>query len=79
MATLLARDRTAGVDRDPDSKVSPGTSTTSVNTIPPLGAAIQAKRFWFQRAKSYDRNAVATQVRSAPYSHYPVGYRLTPE
>jgi hypothetical protein len=30
-------------------------------SIPPLGASAAEKRFWFQRNKTYDPNAVATQ------------------
>jgi hypothetical protein len=29
---------------------------------PPLGAATDEKRFWFQRARAYDPNAIATLV-----------------
>jgi hypothetical protein len=61
MATVLIRDRAVKVEVDPDSKLGPDTSTTSVNTIPPLGEAIQEKRFWFQRTKAYDADAIATQ------------------
>ncbi|GAB1318572.1 Phthalate transporter [Madurella fahalii] len=61
MAAVLARDRSVTAGRDPDSKLEPDVSTTSVNTIPPLGAAINEKRFWFQRTKSYDPDSIATQ------------------
>jgi hypothetical protein len=62
MATVLVRDRAVRVERDPDSKLSPGTSTTSINTIPPLGEPAQEKRFWFQRTKAFDADAIATQA-----------------
>lgn len=64
MATILARDKAVEAERDPDSKLGPDTSTTSVNTIPPLGEAKQEKRFWFQRNGSFDRDAIATQASS---------------
>ncbi|KAK4150769.1 major facilitator superfamily domain-containing protein [Chaetomidium leptoderma] len=62
MAEILLVYKTDKVDRDPDSKVGPDTSTTSVNTIPLLGEPVQEKRFWFQRTGSYDRDAIATQA-----------------
>ncbi len=62
MATVLVRERAVKVERDPDSKQSPGTSSTSINTIPPLGEPAQEKRFWFQRTKAFDPDAIATQV-----------------
>ncbi|KAK4234029.1 major facilitator superfamily domain-containing protein [Achaetomium macrosporum] len=61
MATVFARDTAVGAERGLESKLGPDTSTTSVNTIPPLGEAIQEKRFWFQRTKSYNPDAIATQ------------------
>ena len=30
--------------------------------IPPLGKEVEEKRFWFQRGKTYDPNAIATLV-----------------
>jgi hypothetical protein len=66
MATVLVSDRAVKVEADPDSKLGPDTSTTSVNTIPPLGEAIQEKRFWFQRTKAYDADAIATQASFVP-------------
>jgi hypothetical protein len=62
MATIIARDRAAAAEGDPDSKMGPDTSTTSVNTIPPLGEPKQEKRFWFQRTGFFDRDAIATQA-----------------
>ncbi|KAF2096478.1 MFS general substrate transporter [Rhizodiscina lignyota] len=37
------------------------TDVTASEEIPPLGVAGEEKRFWFQRAKSYDPDAIATQ------------------
>jgi hypothetical protein len=34
--------------------------TEALTEVPPLGAPHEEKRFWFQRAKTYDPNAVAT-------------------
>lgn len=34
---------------------------TSSTEIPPLGALVEEKRFWFQRTKTYDPDAIATQ------------------
>jgi hypothetical protein len=64
MATIIARDRAAETEGDTDIKLGPETSTTSVNTIPPLGEPKQEKRFWFQRTGSFDRDAIATQASS---------------
>lgn len=68
MATVLARDKTVTAGRNPDSKLEPDISTTSVNTVPPLGDPITEKQFWFQRAKSYGSDSIATQ---ASLSHIP--------
>lgn len=67
MSTVLIKNRTArvetdGSERDSDGKAGPETSTTSVNTVPPLGEAVLRKRFWFERNRSYDADAVATQA-----------------
>ncbi|KAH8879002.1 MFS general substrate transporter [Thozetella sp. PMI_491] len=44
-----------------DEKVgTASTSTTSLSSIPPLGVPVEEKRFWWQRALSYDPDAVAT-------------------
>ncbi|OLN95803.1 putative transporter YIL166C-like protein 3 [Colletotrichum chlorophyti] len=53
MSTVLAR--------DPLSKGGEAQSSLSLNSIPPLGAPIAEKRFWFQRNKDYDPFAIATQ------------------
>lgn len=67
MATVFIRKKASQAEDNHDSKSDPDTSTTSINTIPPLGEAFQAKRFWFQRTRAYDADAVATQA-SLPYS-----------
>ena len=36
-------------------------NTEVYSTAAPLGVPAEEKRFWFQRAKSYDPNAIATQ------------------
>lgn len=63
MATIAAKDqvRVTQTERDPETKLGPESSTTSVNTVPPLGVPRQEKRFWFQRTAEYDPDAVATQ------------------
>ncbi|OHW98791.1 MFS transporter [Colletotrichum incanum] len=53
MATVLAK--------DPFRKGEDGQPSTSLEGAPPLGAPIEEKRFWFQRNKSYDPFAIATQ------------------
>lgn len=35
--------------------------TTIPSNVPPLGAPAEEKRFWFQRGKAYDPDAIATQ------------------
>ncbi|KAL2173949.1 major facilitator superfamily domain-containing protein [Thermothelomyces heterothallicus CBS 202.75] len=62
MATILSRDKTPRVVNDPDSKLGPDISTTSVNTIPPVGEPLLKKRFWFQKTRPYDPDAIATQA-----------------
>lgn len=47
--------------KDPNLNVS-SRSTESLSSIPPLGIAVEERRFWFQRAQSYDPTAIATQV-----------------
>lgn len=55
MATVLFR----GLDE----KKTVTESTTSLGSdAPPLGAPKEEKRFWFQRTKDFDENAIATQV-----------------
>ncbi|WDK17095.1 phthalate transporter [Colletotrichum graminicola] len=53
MTTVLAK--------DPVGKGDYGQTVISLDGTPPLGAPIEEKRFWFQRNKSYDPSAVATQ------------------
>ena len=65
MATVLVREKPLRVERDPDSKFGPDSSTTSVNTIPALGEPYQGKRFWFQKSKAHDPDAIATQASSS--------------
>src|SRR5205814_516658 len=36
-------------------------ATTTVTEIPPLAAPHEEKRFWWQRTRNYDADAVATQ------------------
>jgi hypothetical protein len=33
-----------------------------IHPVPPLGKSREEKKFWFQRGKDYDPNAIATQV-----------------
>ncbi|GJC78302.1 hypothetical protein ColLi_01140 [Colletotrichum liriopes] len=54
MATVLAK--------DPFRKDEDGQPSLSLEGAPPLGAPIEEKRFWFQRNKSYDPFATATQI-----------------
>ncbi|KAI5863727.1 MFS general substrate transporter [Durotheca rogersii] len=53
MATVLVQDAVG--DKKPASA-----STTSLDSIPPLGVLKEEKRFWFQRTKGFDPNAIAT-------------------
>ncbi|KAK2038836.1 MFS general substrate transporter [Colletotrichum somersetense] len=53
MSTVLAK--------DPLGKGDYGETLISLDSAPPLGAPIEEKRFWFQRNKSYDPSAIATQ------------------
>ncbi|KAK0621699.1 major facilitator superfamily domain-containing protein [Bombardia bombarda] len=39
----------------------PSASTTSLSSLPTLGVPVEERRFWFQRATSYDPEAIATQ------------------
>ncbi|RWA10915.1 hypothetical protein EKO27_g4189 [Xylaria grammica] len=38
----------------------------NADSIPPLGQPQEEKKFWFQRGKDYDPNAIATQARNHP-------------
>ncbi|KAM7213181.1 MFS general substrate transporter [Rhypophila decipiens] len=66
MATVLTRGGKVPLsersDSDRDEKPGPNPSTLSVNSIPPLGAPKEEKRFFFQRDRGYDPDAIATQV-----------------
>ncbi|KAK3290554.1 major facilitator superfamily domain-containing protein [Chaetomium fimeti] len=67
MATVFIRNNASKAERDRDSKSGPDASSTSVNTVPPLGEAIQAKRFWFQRTRSvFDDPETAKQYQPPP-------------
>ncbi|PQE23609.1 phthalate transporter protein [Rutstroemia sp. NJR-2017a BVV2] len=50
---------TSGVRTGEEKKVE--TNVTSIASIPPLGVPADEKRFWFQRNKTYDPSAIATQ------------------
>jgi len=67
MATVFVIGKPSRAERNPDDKLGPDTSTTSVNTVPPLGEPLKRKRFWFQKTKAYDPDAVATQASSPRY------------
>ena len=72
MATVLAREKAARPERtdsDRDEKSGADASTLSVNSIPPLGVAKEERRFFFQRARAYDPDAIATQVRCSSESN----------
>jgi hypothetical protein len=73
MSTVLTAPRNRAGDSTPESSVYGAISTggviekngaevTVAEDAPPLGAPNAEKRFWFQRAKSYDPDAVATLV-----------------
>jgi hypothetical protein len=47
---------------DQDEK-NPEVSVEGTGDIPPLGVPGEEKRFWFQRSKGYNPDAIATQVR----------------
>ncbi|KAI0895192.1 MFS general substrate transporter [Annulohypoxylon nitens] len=55
MATVL-------VKSDDDKKiVTESTTSLNIDDVPPLGAPHEEKRFWFQRTKNFDGEAIATQ------------------
>ncbi|KAK0715983.1 major facilitator superfamily domain-containing protein [Lasiosphaeris hirsuta] len=67
MATVLTRSGNAAAEKvrrehDSDGKLEPDASSTSINSIPPLGVVVEEKRFWFQRGgrSNYDPDAIAT-------------------
>lgn len=63
MATVLTREKKAAAPEiQVTSKSEPSTSKTSLDEIPSLGVPIEERRFWWQRAKAYDPDAIATQV-----------------
>ncbi|KAJ9142919.1 MFS general substrate transporter [Pleurostoma richardsiae] len=70
MSTVLTRDQkervAAAADEGKtvtaDSKeVGATSSSSSLSEVPPLGAPVEEKRFWFQRTRHYDPDAIATQ------------------
>ena len=52
-----------------DSKGDKGVDT-SITEIPPLGVPRDEKRFFFQRARSYDPDAIATLVSHAKLTRF---------
>lgn len=58
MATVLVKEKVVTTT----TQVSSSTSSLISGHFPPLGAPLEEKRFWFQRGKNYDPNAIATQV-----------------
>ncbi|KAM3082716.1 hypothetical protein ACMFMF_002369 [Clarireedia jacksonii] len=50
---------TSGIRTREDKKDE--TNVTTIDLISPLGVPTEEKRFWFQRNKSYDPSAIATQ------------------
>ena len=63
MATVLTREKKASAPQvQITSKSEPSSSKTSLDEIPTLGEPIEERRFWWQRVKAYDPEAIATQV-----------------
>ncbi|KHE84203.1 MFS general substrate transporter [Neurospora crassa] len=67
MATVLTQGGSPpsadGTNSPTESKGSNiNVSSETLSSIPPLGVAVAERRFWFQRARSYDPTAIATQV-----------------
>ncbi len=60
MTTVLAKEILVVVSED--EKKTPSNSVSSLKTIPLLGTPGDEKRFFFQRGKTYNADAVATQV-----------------
>lgn len=57
MATVLTKEKVVV------TTTQAAESTSSLNSnVPPLGAPLDEKRFWFQRYKTYDPDAIATQA-----------------
>ncbi|KAK1765846.1 MFS general substrate transporter [Phialemonium atrogriseum] len=55
MSTVLVKEKVAVSTVDTSSR-------TSLTSIPALGVAVEERRFWWQRARSYDPDAIATQA-----------------
>jgi len=77
MATLFSFTKPQSVDgtTTPSSGVSREVSTkgeakvtVSESRVAPLGERTAERRFWFQRARAYDPDAIATLVRVSPIS-----------
>ena len=87
MSTVLVasgRDRhetssSSNTSREDDKFEKNGNVTVNVDDdVSSLGAPKEEKRFWFQRTKNYDANAIATQVRyvaSSPLTSTDCMYR----
>ncbi|XDG05025.1 hypothetical protein ABKA04_004640 [Annulohypoxylon sp. FPYF3050] len=55
MATVLVK------SEDDKKIVTESTTSLNIDDVPPLGAPHEEKRFWFQRTKNFDGEAIATQ------------------
>jgi hypothetical protein len=62
MSTVLTKAPPIRPERDRDSKTDGDDSSTSGSSIPPLGEPIPVKKFFWQKSKPYDPDAIATQV-----------------
>ncbi len=72
---ILAKDILTVSEHDSgDDKKQAADSVFVVTTIPPLGAPGYEKRFWWQRDKSFDPHAIATQVSSCQLLFYFSGF-----
>lgn len=63
MSTVLTRRQPPAQERvvsDESGKDEPETTTTSLSDDPGLGVALEQKRFFWQRSKKYDPDAIAT-------------------
>lgn len=61
MATIFAKGKSVVISTADHTSTSDSDAKSSTGSVPELGAPVNQKQFWFQKARNYDANAIATQ------------------
>ncbi|EFX04279.1 major facilitator superfamily transporter [Grosmannia clavigera kw1407] len=61
MSTTLAKEKGGAFSTVAHSSSLDSDAQSSTGGVPELGAPVNTKQFWFQKARNYDPNAIATQ------------------